>query len=184
MAKLKVYRTAIGFHDAYVAAPSMKAALAAWGADANLFARGQAEIVTEQALTAEPLAKPGEVVKRARGTAAEHFAALGPVPERQPAPDVEPPASRGKASAKAVKSPKALPRPSRAKLDAAEAALRRAEERQAEERAALAAREAALREERRRMDAGHRAERQRLSEARRAADAAYSEALRRWRDTH
>ena len=44
---LKVYRTPIGFHDAYVAAPSQKAALAAWGADANLFARGSAEQVTE-----------------------------------------------------------------------------------------------------------------------------------------
>jgi hypothetical protein len=30
MAKLKVFRTPIGFHDAYVAAPSKKAALAAW----------------------------------------------------------------------------------------------------------------------------------------------------------
>lgn len=29
--KLKVYRTPIGFHDAYVAAPSQKAALKAWG---------------------------------------------------------------------------------------------------------------------------------------------------------
>jgi hypothetical protein len=41
--KLKVYRTAAGFHDAYVAAPSQKAALAAWGSDHDLFARGGAE---------------------------------------------------------------------------------------------------------------------------------------------
>ncbi len=33
--KLKVFRTPAGFHDAYVAAPSRKAALAAWGADAT-----------------------------------------------------------------------------------------------------------------------------------------------------
>jgi hypothetical protein len=38
--KLKVFCTAIGFHDAYVAAPSMKAALEAWGADVSLFAAG------------------------------------------------------------------------------------------------------------------------------------------------
>jgi hypothetical protein len=31
-AKLKVFRTPIGFHDAYVAAPSQKAALEAWEA--------------------------------------------------------------------------------------------------------------------------------------------------------
>ena len=37
--KLKVFRTPIGFHDAYVAAPSQKAALEAWGADSNIFAQ-------------------------------------------------------------------------------------------------------------------------------------------------
>ena len=40
--KLKVFRTPIGFHDAYVAAPSQKAALQAWGTDTDLFARGVA----------------------------------------------------------------------------------------------------------------------------------------------
>eukprot|EP01035_Chromulina_nebulosa_P046785 gene46785-63390_t len=54
--QLKVFRTPIGFHDAYVAAPSRKAALQAWGSDADLFARGMAEIVTDPALTAGPLA--------------------------------------------------------------------------------------------------------------------------------
>ena len=38
--KLKVYCTPVGFHDAYVAAPSQKAALQAWGAKTNLFAQG------------------------------------------------------------------------------------------------------------------------------------------------
>ena len=49
--KLKVFRTPIGFHDAYVAAPSQKAALEAWGSDSNLFAAGAAELVTDAALT-------------------------------------------------------------------------------------------------------------------------------------
>ncbi|MCP2775198.1 hypothetical protein, partial [Salmonella enterica] len=53
-AKLKVYRTPIGFHDAYVAAPSQKAALQAWGSDADLFARGVAEQVADPALMEEP----------------------------------------------------------------------------------------------------------------------------------
>jgi hypothetical protein len=75
--KLKVYRTAIGFYDAYVAAPSQKAALEAWGSEHNLFARGVAELVTDPALTKVPLASPGEVVKRLRGSAAEQIAARG-----------------------------------------------------------------------------------------------------------
>ena len=74
---LKVFRTPIGFHDAYVAAPSQSAALEAWGADANLFARGEAEEVTEPKLAKAPLERPGEVVKVLRGTRAQQLAALG-----------------------------------------------------------------------------------------------------------
>jgi hypothetical protein len=74
--RLKVYRTPIGFHDAYVAAPSQKAALEAWGSDADLFARGSAEVVTEAKLRKAPLERPGQVVKVLRGTKAEQLAAL------------------------------------------------------------------------------------------------------------
>ena len=76
---LKVYRTTTGFHDAYVAAPSQKAALEAWGTDKNLFARGVAEQVTDPKLTAEPLAAPGtlmggdDVPGTARGTHVDPF---------------------------------------------------------------------------------------------------------------
>lgn len=76
--RLKVFRTPIGFHDAYVAAPSRKAALAAWGTDADLFARGTAEEVTEARLTAEPLKRPGEVIRVSRGDLAAQLKALGP----------------------------------------------------------------------------------------------------------
>jgi hypothetical protein len=81
--KLKVYRMAVGFHDAYVAAPSQKAAAAAWGSGTDVFARGEAELVTDPALTAEPLARPGAIVKRLRATAAEQIAALGRRPGRR-----------------------------------------------------------------------------------------------------
>ncbi len=74
--KLKVFVTPIGFHDAYVAAPSQKAALEAWGADSNIFAQGIAEQVTDPKLMEEPLASPGKVIKRVRGSADEHFAEL------------------------------------------------------------------------------------------------------------
>src|SRR5690348_7625250 len=40
---LKVFKTHIGFHDLIVAAPSMKAAAAAWEASPRLFAQGFAE---------------------------------------------------------------------------------------------------------------------------------------------
>ena len=100
--KLKVYRTAIGFHDAYVAAPSKKAALEAWGTTKDLFARGAAELVDDPALTQEPLAHPNTVIKRARGSADEQIAAL--------------PANKIKG-----KAPKKVKRPSRAELDKAEA---------------------------------------------------------------
>ena len=40
--KLKTYQTSLGFFDLAVAAPSMKAALEAWGADSNLFHQGAA----------------------------------------------------------------------------------------------------------------------------------------------
>jgi hypothetical protein len=73
---LKVYRTPIGFHDAFVAAPSQKAALEAWGASTDLFARGLAETVTDAALTKAPLATPGKVVKVSRGSRAEQLRAL------------------------------------------------------------------------------------------------------------
>jgi hypothetical protein len=41
--KLKTYETSLGFFDLAIAAPSMKAALEAWGADNNLFHQGAAK---------------------------------------------------------------------------------------------------------------------------------------------
>jgi colicin import membrane protein len=41
--KLKVYQTSQGFFDLAIAAPSMKAALEAWGAGSNLFHQGVAK---------------------------------------------------------------------------------------------------------------------------------------------
>lgn len=167
-AKLKVFRTPIGFHDAYVAAPSQKAALTAWGADVNLFARGAAEVVTDPALTAEPLARPGEVVRKARGSIADHLAAL-PASKPRPAPSAKP----------ARKTP---PRPSRKSLDAAEAALEDAEQAYAAARAAVEAREAAIRRERRELDREHERTAARLEKSRARAEAAYRAAMAAWRD--
>lgn len=168
---LKVYRTPIGFHDAYVAAPSQKAALEAWGAGANLFARGAAEIVTDPTLTAEPLAKPGLVVKRLRGTEAEQIAALPPDPKRTPVP----------AGRKREKKAPPAPRPSRDALDTAERALADARTKHAAEADALAARRAALDEEERLLRHRQEEEREALEHRWEEASAAYDRALARWR---
>lgn len=132
---LKVFRTPIGFHDAYVAAPSQKAALEAWGADANLFARGAAERVTDPALMAEPLAHPGKVIRRRRASPAEHFASLS---QGTAAPDT------GKRSRKAAAPAPPKPLPSRAALDRAERALDEHRQRAKRELAELEAERARL----------------------------------------
>ena len=142
MAKLKVFRTAIGFHDAYVAAPSRKAALAAWGTDKDLFARGAAEVVTDPALAAGPLAAPGQVFRRTRGSAAEQVAALGPMPAAAKRKSVAAePVARAAPPTRKARPPK----PDRGSLDLAEEALRRLVERQAAERAELVEEERELR---------------------------------------
>lgn len=182
MAKLKVYRTPIGFHDAYVAATSQKAALAAWGSARDLFARGIAEVVTDPALTAAPLAEPGTVVKRSRGSAAEQMAALPSAPARKsrsaPVEDATAPASKPEPKPK----PKPVPRPDRSALADAEQAAAEAAARQRGEERALRAEEAALAKRRRALEREHRDESERLAAARQRAADAYARALRRWED--
>jgi hypothetical protein len=169
--KLKVFRTVIGFHDAYVAAPSQKAAVAAWGADANLFARGVAELVTDEALAEEPLAHPGKVIKRLRGTEAEHLAALEAT--GQP---------RKKVAAKAARAPrrKSAPRPDHRALDEAENELAAAEREMEQVAGIFREREHQLAAERR---AAERTARDRLRKAqsgRNSEKTRYEKALSRW----
>lgn len=182
--KLKVYRTPIGFHDAYVAAPSQKAALAAWGSDADLFARGVAELVSDPELTAAPLARPGEVIRLSRGSAAEQIAALPPGKAKKPAK-----AKRGSSRAAATPAPspvekpprrKRIPPPDRAALDEAESAIAAAERRQARQRDALAGELESLQQKRRRMEAEQGREIERLRRARDKAEARYERAVRDW----
>lgn len=89
---LKVFRIAVGFHEVYVAAPSQK-----------------------MGLTAEPLDQPGKVIKRLRGSEAEHLAALGNSTKKRAA------RSKGAKVALGREAPrkKPLPRPDREPLDQA-----------------------------------------------------------------
>ncbi|WP_425228310.1 hypothetical protein [Sphingomonas sp.] len=168
MAALKVYRTPIGFHDAYVAASSQKAALKAWGSDADLFARGIAEVITDPRLTAQALACPGEVIRRLRGTAEEQIAAAAPSAKKP----------RAKGAAKRAPGP----RPGRDAIDGAEAALTKAEEAHRVADRALQAEEDALNERRRTLRADWLAERGRLDAARIDAERNYAAALKEWQN--
>lgn len=122
--RLKVFRTAAGFDDAFVAAPSKKAALAAWGTSKDLFAIGAAELIEPEQAPKDVLEKPGEVILRSRGSLAEQLKAAGPRRSSRSQgvraePDSHP-------TVKRVAKPcpaRRRPAPSRAALDAAEAEL-------------------------------------------------------------
>jgi hypothetical protein len=66
--KLKTYQTSLGFFEQAIAAPSMKAALEAWGADSNLFHQGAAKESTDPDVIGATMAKPGVVLKRPVGS--------------------------------------------------------------------------------------------------------------------
>ena len=73
--KLKTYQTSLGFFDLAIAAPSMKAALEAWGADSNLFHQGAARESDDPDVIVAAMAKPGVVLRRSvgsDGTLGEH----------------------------------------------------------------------------------------------------------------
>jgi hypothetical protein len=181
MPTLKVYRTPIGFHDAYVAAPSKKAALRAWGSEKDLFARGSAELVTDAELSKAPLAEPGVVIKRSRGTAAEQIAALPPDKPRQArVADVEEaPTKAKKAAAKPASKPK--PRPDRAALDDADAAIAVAGKRHDKARQEIDARIAELQADREALVRAQRAEKSTLEDTRDRLADDYDAAMRDWR---
>jgi hypothetical protein len=66
--KLKTYQTSLGFYDQAIAAPSMKAALEAWGASSNLFHQGVAKETDDPDIVAATMAKPGVVLRRPVGS--------------------------------------------------------------------------------------------------------------------
>jgi colicin import membrane protein len=66
--KLKAYQTSVGFYDLAIAAPSMKAALEAWGAGSNLFHQGFAKESEDPAVVAATMATPGVVLRRPVGS--------------------------------------------------------------------------------------------------------------------
>lgn len=134
--RLKVYATRIGFHDVIVAAPSQKAALAAWDVRENLFANDAASVAEDPAAVEAALAAPGTVLRRAAGTSdpflPEAEAGLPSIPDRPGGKPAPPP-----------KKP-----PDRSRLIAAESALEAFEREAAEQAAALDREQQALDERR------------------------------------
>jgi hypothetical protein len=66
--KLKVFQTSLGFYDEARAAPSMKAALEAWGANSNLFHQGMAKECNDPDIVAAAISKPGIILRRPVGS--------------------------------------------------------------------------------------------------------------------
>lgn len=185
--KLKVFRTPIGFHDAYVAAPSQKAALGAWGSDTNLFASGAAERIDDPELTREPLANPGKVIRRLRGTMAEHMAAL-PKGNARPrkklkgrSAETSAPSPRKAKPAVRKPPPKPKPRPDRQTLTRIEAELAEIEKRHERARAAFGRKQAELDRERRTLERDQAREHERVERRVVAAREKYDRAMRAWR---
>jgi colicin import membrane protein len=78
--KLKTFQTSLGFYDLAIAAPSMKAALEAWGAGSNLFHQGAARETDDPEVVAATMSKPGVVLKRPAGSSGR-FAEQADLPD-------------------------------------------------------------------------------------------------------
>jgi hypothetical protein len=141
---LKTYQTSLGFFDLAVAAPSMKAALEAWGADSNLFHQGAAKQSEDPDVIAATMAAPGVVLKRPVGSSGP-FKQHAELPTNLAGDDIS-----KKAAGRSVR-PKPQEHPKRAKDQAAdrEAALAFEKEQKRRERE-RAKEEAAQRKERER----------------------------------
>jgi colicin import membrane protein len=66
--KLKAFQTSVGLYDLAIAAPSMKAALEAWGAGSNSLPSGAAKETEDPEVVAATMSKPGVVLKRPSGS--------------------------------------------------------------------------------------------------------------------
>ncbi len=135
--KLKTFLTQSGFYDLAVAAPSMQAALDAWGFTHNAFHQGFAAQTEDPEIVAATLAAPGIVLKRAVGTS-DPF-------QEHPAPPTSLPATAERPTPKPKKAapPKPPRKNGRAAILSFEKAKAAREKKQARERRALERRHAA-----------------------------------------
>jgi hypothetical protein len=133
--KLKTFQTSIGFYDLAVAAPSMKAALEAWGAGSNLFHQGLARETDDPAVVEATMSKPGVVLKRAVGSSGR-FAEHADLPDELTAR----PPPRGRPRKAKPKAPASRGSDDKTARDAARKFEREEKRREAERRREEAAR--------------------------------------------
>lgn len=91
--KLKTFTTSAGFFDLAVAAPSMKAALEAWGADRNLFRDGFGKVSEDPKAIAATMERPGVVLRRPVGSD-DAYSEDSPLPQNLSVRRPERPAKR------------------------------------------------------------------------------------------
>jgi hypothetical protein len=100
--KLKTFITNIGFFELALAAPSMKAALEAWGMGHNAFQHGFAKQTDDPKIVTATMANPGVVLRRGVGTKGE-FTEHSELPKdlwKLEVPKAEPVRPKDKAAAK------------------------------------------------------------------------------------
>ncbi len=131
--KLKVFQAQFGFHDTVVAAPSRAAALRAWGVRQDLFANGEARIVTDPAAVAAAIANPETPLRRPVGSS-DPFELE---PSRLPKVPDAPQRAAARSIDKVKPSPPLTPIANRSTLDAAEAAMLGVDQRRKREEAEL-----------------------------------------------
>jgi hypothetical protein len=129
--KLKVFQAQFGFYDTVVAAPSQAAALRAWGTRQNLFASGDATVVTDEATVAAATAQPETPLRRPVGSTDPFVLEPTNLPKIPDAPKK----TATKPAAKAKPSAPPKPPADRSKLDAAEKVLRALDKRRKGEEA-------------------------------------------------
>src|SRR4051812_7624794 len=121
MARLKVFKAQMGFYESVVAAPSQKAALAAWGTHQDLFGAGMAAVTDEAAAVKAATAQPGVVLKRPAGGKGVFEADARTLPKLPPGP------TRTKTKGAKAKAPVKPKPPDRTALTEAEQALKEVE---------------------------------------------------------
>ncbi|WP_128925429.1 cell envelope biogenesis protein TolA [Bradyrhizobium guangxiense] len=173
--KLKTYQTSLGFFDQAIAAPSMKAALEAWGASSNLFHQGAAKETDDPAIVAATMAKPGVVLRRPVGSDGP-FTESAELPTDLADDDATP---KGKNKSKAKPKPKSTTRSPKRPAKAAKPPSGKTDDQAARKAAAAFAKEERRREAARAKEEAARArERARRDKAVAAAEAALEKARR------
>ncbi|MBR0973933.1 MULTISPECIES: cell envelope biogenesis protein TolA [Bradyrhizobium] len=175
--KLKTYQTSLGFYDQAVAAPSMKAALEAWGASSNLFHQGVAKETDDPDIVAATMASPGIVLRRpvgSDGAFSENAALPTDLADGEAGPK-----RKARSEAKSKARSKAKSRSDKRAARSAGKPSRKIDDRQAQKAAAAFEKEERRRDaERRKEEAARARQRARRDKAVATAQAALDEARR------